>query len=340
MALPTLTKTWEIDKNRRIVWTGSETTHNQDTVLAIKELLVHNLGTWTASGWVVESCSDSSVVGNNDQVDRWLVRGDLVFNTGAHSWIVLKNTAINSGNFQICFDLNASSGFGGRNMNIFVSANAGFGAANGGADGTTSARPTATDERTIHSGEWADAATGSDYVLTTWRSTDGEGTRMTVSRIGRVNAFFLAETAEDPLPAANAGPGWVAAAGAMWLQSNSSTCLTYGEANDNTQYFTNVDGTGVACYITSIGDTSSAQGQNFTGVNDFDGAYEMGQMGIFAPDSEVPNNGFLGRIYDLRWVPTALADTDTFPDAAPLHQWIVLGDMALPFDQDPTFEMT
>lgn len=102
---------------------------------------------WTCSG-----SSDNSTSGM-DGTDRWINYTNLLWGTGAHSWVVLRQPTIAT-KFEVCFDLsNASS----HRMTMVISPNNGFGTSNGGTDGSTSARPTATDEIVIlNNAVWGD----------------------------------------------------------------------------------------------------------------------------------------------------------------------------------------
>jgi len=141
MALPTLEKTWQILPNQQVgVITGGLQEAVKYMLLGVKDRLVDvPLGAWTVVG-----SSDSSSA-NLTGTDLWVDKDDLVWDTAgnAHSWMVLRNTAIAT-NFEICIDLSqAASDFD--NLTFVYSHTAGF------TGGTITARPTATDEFVVGS---------------------------------------------------------------------------------------------------------------------------------------------------------------------------------------------
>ena len=122
MALPTLEKTWQILPNQQVgVITGGLQEAVKYMLLGVKDRLIGvTLGAWTVVG-----SSDSSSA-NLSGTDLWVDKDDLVWNTAgnAHSWMVLRNTAIAT-NFEICIDLSqAASDFD--NLTFVYSHTAGF----------------------------------------------------------------------------------------------------------------------------------------------------------------------------------------------------------------------
>lgn len=335
--LPTLDKTWEFHVNDTVNWTADKVTTRRYAMLALKNALI-NVTDFT-SPWVVESCSDATSVVNNNPAtaDLWSVYTDINWEyNDDHSWIVLKQPGVNSGGFQICIDLIANSPYEGRSIALIISGSAGFGAANGGTDGTISTRPTATDERTLLSAgngtnaNWNSDGSSTGTILHVQISDDGECTRVQIAQAGGVRSFWIFDVAKDPLTGT---PGWPEAIGGIAMYSTGSA-PTYAEGNDTAQYRTLVNGNVVSAYITSIGDGSAASGQNQGVVNDLGGCWEMYECGIWAPDTQTPAAGQLGKFYDLRWVSTALSVGDTFPQSGgTLYQWMCIGDFAIPWNQ-------
>jgi hypothetical protein len=145
MASPSTTKTWQSVANQgQIGPNGSKLTDNQAILWLVKRAF-RGQETSPTNPWTVSGSSSSSASGM-DSTDRWPNYVDLIWGTGAHSWIVLRQPTIAT-KFEVCFDLsNSNSSI----MTVVVSPNNGFGTVNGGTDGSTSARPTATDEIIIH----------------------------------------------------------------------------------------------------------------------------------------------------------------------------------------------
>lgn len=201
MGLPTKQKNWQIDAN--LLYPSPEMddlkSANPRYWLAFKNALVG----FASNAWQVDSACDSITAGNNDGVDRWSNVGDLVWASSGnpHSWIVLRQAAL--GNASLCIDLNdpTTTHVDG---SIIVSPSAGFGAANGGADGTTTARPTATDEDVLVSTATVVAQTSgtlSAAALHVWMSDDGTVTRAIVTRFNQIRVVFWFEQPRNPISA-------------------------------------------------------------------------------------------------------------------------------------------
>ena len=166
MALPVLAKTWQFQVNGTLpMLPGSKALiQNTALVFAIKNGLV---GFGTAP-WVVRySCNSVTAGTAGDGVDRWATVANLVWNNAgaAHSWMVLRQTGIHS-TYEILLSLEPLS-----STNLIVAqSDVGF------TGGTTTARPTATDEYILGT------ANMTPSILTTIRthfmqSTDGAKSR-------------------------------------------------------------------------------------------------------------------------------------------------------------------
>lgn len=170
--LPTLRKAWQ----QRVVPVPAESTAaNQAaaTFVALKN-------TWRQFNqpWLVVGSSDS-VTAALDGVDRILTKANVVNNAaGVHSWWVGKNAA----GVYICVDFNTS---GKHLATVVMSPSAGF------TGGTTSARPTATDEVVaISQADWlAGAAAVGDFSMVVIHAVDGRNTHSFVA----CNGVLLSE---------------------------------------------------------------------------------------------------------------------------------------------------
>ena len=158
---------------------------NRTIMFAIKTGLIATYdgsGVGGAGAWSVVGSCDSLAAGI-DAVDRWVDRLDLVWGTGAHSWIVLKQTGISATDqgFQLLIDLRRTFSQS-ENCSMYISYSAGF------TGGSTTARPTATDETTIlDDTRWG----GGTTVNYTWsvsvaKTSDGSCTRTHKSYDGNV----------------------------------------------------------------------------------------------------------------------------------------------------------
>ncbi len=220
MSFPVRDKVWQIEANLQSYLDSSDAeATNKGLLLLIKNKLIG----FASNPWIVESCSDSSAVGNNDQVDRWADIGDIVHAVGNHSWIVLKDAITG---IEFCFDANDATQ-SMRDATIVWSPAVGFGAAAGGADGTIAARPTALDETVLRGGfQWGPGETGFEESAThIWRSEDGECTRVAMMRDRSCRAYWDFSKAKDPVT------GWAPAVVGSALRDTSPR-LTYSVMND------------------------------------------------------------------------------------------------------------
>ena len=136
MALPSLDKTWNFQTNQVVGGSVSALADARDAILKFKNALV-------TGGWTVWGSSDSVNAGNGDAVDRWSTVSNLVFGSSSNirSWIVLKNTALNT-EAALLLHLNDVAGGSTSTMTMTFSL-VGFGLSNGGVNGSTTAAPTA-----------------------------------------------------------------------------------------------------------------------------------------------------------------------------------------------------
>jgi hypothetical protein len=183
MALPALQKTWQggttLGGTDLINQTILAANLQKDTLLAIKNALItFNLANWTVVG------SSDSVTAAMDATDRWVTNANLVWATTAgtvFSWIVLQQTGIQA-SFQMLISLEilAAADTNREDVYMGVSFSAGF------TGGSTTARPTATDEHAGAILDWigAEGGTPTDKVLTCIQSDDGECTRVVISNKG------------------------------------------------------------------------------------------------------------------------------------------------------------
>jgi len=148
-----------------------------------------------ASGkWTVAYSCNSTVAGTaGDGVNRWSSAASLVWsgNAAAHSWIVLKNVGISS-NYQICIDLN-HNGTTSINCTIVRSMSAGF------TGGSTTARPTATDQFiALNAAGWGGPTADQAMRWSTEISTDGNCNRVIIAGGGSLRGLWVFEKMSSP----------------------------------------------------------------------------------------------------------------------------------------------
>lgn len=309
MALPTPSKTWQISKNL------GPFTSLPSLERAWKNALIGaTLGAWT----VVRSCGRvGGTTWTAGAADYWATDNAIVHaNAGSsHAWIVLKQTGIGS-NFQICLDLQNNSGGSQSVHYLFVSPSAGF------TGGTTTARPTATDEINCNAKgtgqpEWTNAQdlTVAPARLNVFQSTDGECTRWSIWRNNYQTCFAAVDKPRNPVV------GWttpwvLVIAPPIYNDGQSGNLVTYAQLHDladGRTYISNGSTRGL-CYLTSeaAGGNNKAIGRLMTFGGDLDaGAFPICPIGIYCETSGV--RGRLGELYDLWWGSTILNDGDHYP---------------------------
>jgi hypothetical protein len=187
MALPTLDKTWQFNVNQLIV-SAAEATFNKNLLFALKE----SLKNFAMMPWIVQYSCDSVTAGTvGDLVDRWVTAANIVGAGTAvgRSWIVLRSP----NGCEICwhcFDNTTGVPNNIRNMEMVYSHGGLF------TGGTTTARPTATDESvqfTSSSGSWQGGSTVADTRLHVLHTTDGLCTRIFLARASTVFFWWQVE---------------------------------------------------------------------------------------------------------------------------------------------------
>lgn len=325
MALPTPSKTWQYDKNK------GPYTSLSDLELAWKRSLTEAAsGAWT----VVRSCGRvGGVTWTAGATDYW---GTGLSNTiahanegSSHAWIVLKQTGIAS-NFQICLNLVNNDGGGPSVHMMYVSASAGF------TGGTTTNRPTATDEIACQTGikpQWTDAQNLATYParLNVFQSTDGECTRWSIWLNNLQTAFCVMDKPRNTVS------GWTnpwiyVGATTYYNYATAGNFATYGFLHDaNTRTFVGQGSTSGSVYLTSeaLGGNNQAIGRVMTFGGDLDsGFWPFLPIGIYCSTAGL--RGRLGELYDLWWGSVTPNDGDNYPaDATRL--FVQMNDLILPW---------
>jgi hypothetical protein len=323
--LPTLSKTWQFSLNNLAAAGVSLLTANQNLVFAIKEAL-KSFGTlpWTCWG----SSDGVGACGNGDSNDRWAAATNCVWATAGtnHSWIVLTQTGLDAGGHgAICIDLNVAAATAASNS-VILSPSVGFGAAHGGADGTATARPTATDEVVLLSA----AAYGGGPSLQQNRcnvlqSTDGECTVVALCRNGGPSGLWIFAKANNPQSEWTKPVfGWVKGD----ATSNPTNPVTYANLTGSTgkTYLA------AACSMnfTGEGDGTNMIGQSMTFADEDSGNWPMCGLGIYI--STAGHRGRKGDVFDLWWGSTSRTTGDGYPAAGTTLQFLQFGNLILPWD--------
>jgi hypothetical protein len=147
-------------------------------MLSLVQRVLGLAGSWTdedggaVSAPTIITCAGSSdgTDAGMDGVNRWDSTGDLVWQTeaNARSWMVLRGPR---GDLLIELVTNSSSN---THVGSLWWSPTGFGSANGGTDGSTTTRPTATSEAQICSGNWGGPSSAAASVSHVWISDEGD----------------------------------------------------------------------------------------------------------------------------------------------------------------------
>ena len=323
MALPTLVKTWQFAVNQTLASTGTLAGNDQQLLYTIKSLLT----SFASSPWIVDSSSNAQqpapavFTGSAGAGDRWASPADCTRPViGAeHGWIVLRQPGTG---MQICIDLPTATNF---SITLAVSYAAGF------TGGTTTARPTATDEvilLNVHSYAYNGAAV--QFQVHAMQSDDGECTRIQVWR-GTTNqcTLWMFEKAQNPVP------GWANPLMAFALdQSTAGITGTYAALMGARNFHCKNGAIDFAAACTgeiapgSFGSVQLAEAAGIgTVANDFSGNWPMFKIGL-GSDEAFCQDGHLGNFFDLWWKPTGLTDADITPANA---DFAVLGNLFFPW---------
>lgn len=306
MALPALVKTWQHNVNNSSAAQGSAATDNRRMLRLIKDALI-GFGT---NPWTVQRSCDSITV--NTSGDEWLADGDLVGGAGAHSWIVLRQTGL-AANFEVCFDLNSA---GVQTATIAVSPSAGF------TGGTTSARPTATDEIVLIS--TATFTANAADVAIRWsvsQSSDGQSTRIWWAAAGAVCGFMIFDKPGSPTS------GW-SNPSASWAMTGVPTAANlFGTNGRMRSGSTN----GNVCALVEGYTTALAPADTVFGniANEIDSAWPMYPLGIACTTSGI--RGRHGNLIDAWAGSSAVGSGDTYPNDAS-NQFVQVGNLILPWN--------
>lgn len=317
MPLPSYTKTWQLTRNSTVAGQASVTATHQKLVKSIIDAL---LALSILPPTVRYSCNGTTAGTAGDGVNRWSTDSSLVWaGSGAHSWMVLRFSGITS-TFEVCFDLLNSNTYV---MTIVMSQSAAF------TGGTTSARPTATDEVVLLSaGNYGAATTAIQHRFSVLQSTDGQCCRVLLCFSGGPTGLWLFEKP------ANATNGW----------TNPNFGLIYGNTGSITASISNLNTLGrsrigsttatmqLLCEGTSSG-AAIADSTWGNAANDIDGSWPLFPVGIAS--TTVGTKGRHGTLQDIYWGSQAIATAEGYP-ADGTNRWIQVGGLVLPWGEDST----
>lgn len=313
---PVITADWPTtgvyDTDYKILWRN------------IKNALIDGTG-WTDSTgaaatlttpWTVVASSNGTVANTSD---NWTTNADIVFAPPptAHSWIVLRQTGLISGqNFEMCIDLKDSATY---DVSVAVSFGLGFDVSSP----VTTARPTAKDEYFWLSNQnWFNSAASFNTVLNVCVTDDGQCTRFWGTVAGAAKTFWAIDRPK------NTATGWANPV-IGWMASGSGPlCSSF---NDNAWTIGRISGTNVGFYLTAEFYVDGCVIQRSPAVNQLSNEYPINRIGLACTTP-----GFYGRhgeVSDLWWISTTPVVGDTTPATGTLKRFIVIPNMIHPWNQ-------
>jgi hypothetical protein len=313
MGAPALLKTWQIEPDILIPVGASNLVERRQAMLAI----VNNLIGFASNPMTVIG-SGNGVTSGMDATNRWATEADLVNN----SWIVLQDAQVNA-KFQICIHLYSVWTTGNAcNIQIVVSRLAGFGTANGGTNGSSSTRPTATDEDAISAVQFMSGATSCASRLYIWRSTDGQMTRV-IMRNATSGAYVGHWFWGKPR-----NPRTLWTDPCFYKFSNNAVLGNPIAVTAITAYLSTVKVVTVSQHG-AVPANSFAAGWNLN--NEWEGPNDYDTFRIYMQSITLAGarGGIIGEQFDTRACQSVVANGTLMPTSAP-YTWCAFGDAATP----------
>lgn len=316
MGAPALIKTWQFSVDN-LVPASTSLQEIKEWMLGIKNALIG----FASNPLTVIGSSNTSTSGM-DAVDRWTTTSDLLNN----SWIVLQDAQVNP-KFQICIQLTMGwTSLTTVQLTITVSRLAGFGTANGGTNGSTSARPTATDEdaRSAIVLNGGNSSFAKRYYI--WRSTDGQVTRILWRNATAGTWLGFWEWGKPR------GPRTLWTDPCYWRFVFTSATILAPWQNTNeriTAYLGSAKVTNIDSHIAGPFDAgnSGALPTATNQQNDWESPTDYDTYRIYL-NSKIDvgaKGGVIGELYDLRTAQTVVANGTRLPSVAP-YTWCAFAD--------------
>ena len=324
MALPVLSKTWQFSVNNVVTWQVDASTTLKKLIFQFKAILL----ALPLAPWVVVSSSDSSTAGASD---KWLTYANCVAGSGsgnARAWIVLRNSVTN---VQLLMDMNGNGNSPNpleSGMTWVMSPAAGF------TGGSTTARPTATDEILITAVTgngnnagfflYYNSSTPQQVVLNVMQSTDGQCLRWIMFANGLSRHFgildFLAEAVSG-----FTNPVF------MNVSSTGGVEPGYGNTLNTTTTLFRKGATVYGGNWTAEGIRSQNMPENSISIvpNEYDGTWPMYPAGFMG--STTNTRGRLGRFYDIWFGASVLGEGFCYPNDG-TRQFLQVGGVIVPWN--------
>jgi hypothetical protein len=337
MALPTLAKTWQINANN-VVLAQSEYPMNQKLMY---DLMVIFTG-FASNPWTVFWSSDGK--GTAGAGLQWSDYTDCVWNTAGnnHSWIVYNHPS----GAQICFDMVYAT-TNCEDCHVEVSPGGNY-----AADGTATARPTASDSQQVTIRQSSGAtelwwsgylqgtvATGADVRFHVWHSTDGLVTRMTLWRLGQCLAFWEFGDLAEPRAGHTNPFCWGMHCTAATLTDIMSHPLYL---QDWPILYTQIGAyENRSLYGWGLGNGSQLWTESTAGAVAEETDSEFNLTDVVYGCTNSSSRGPKGKAFDMWWSQyQVLAAGDNFPTSTTVREFVHLGSICLPWTGDTTVMLT
>lgn len=339
---PTPTKTWDFgtsnaDINESVTANAAGLTLARPILRKVKDRLKGK-----ANHPIAIKGSSDSVTAAMDGTDRWAADANLVWvqTSGVHSWIVWDHDAINDGSghkLQVCLDLTGGGVTSGDRFQAFASPVSGF------TGGTTSARPTATDEVPLGSTTSITFATASAVHRThVISSTDGLVYHIVIATGNNPNFHMCIAAPTPTIDAVPTVPGW----SYPWLISlvgaSAGNNLTAANmvSSYSARFSSRHSATTLVCGLEVEGGTALIKaGGAGVAANGVTGQLPILGHGIWSTTGG--GLGRLGYVPDLYFVSdTAFATIGSTIGSDDNHRrWMVAGCALLPWTNDGTIPL-
>jgi hypothetical protein len=321
MPAPAKEKTWQYSNNNGLFFGATLI----DTLRLVMFQIKTSLTGFASNPWTVSGSSNSSASGM-DAVDRWASAAGLVWAAGARSWIVLRQAGIAT-KFEICIDLNTAAS---NTITLVVSPVNGFGTANAGTNGSTSARPTATDEVVLfNSAAWTYGSSNNIAWVHAQQSSDGQCTRVFQASSNLIHSTWIFDRVKNPNPGWTGTPAVFSAHSANGLTSSpeytgyhdiqTRANIRHGAVNGNV-------------FFATPGFNSAAFGRTSAGAVPHDVSKEWPMTPITLWSETTLLRGMWGNLYDLYWGSDDLNTQITYEAGGVPHAWAQFGTMIFPWN--------
>lgn len=338
MSLPALTKTWHFNVNNAVAAQANLTATARLTLRSMKNAML-GTGSWTDSAgssatptnnWTVSGSSNTSTAGM-DGTDRWAADSDLVWsNAATGSWIVLRQAQVST-KYEVLLYLGSVSNTNAT-IGVYVSPNAGFGTANGGTNGATNARPTATDEILVAtSAAWGMSTSNTAVRWHVLKSSDGKLTRAFMCRDGFASALWSFEVPSNPVTGwSNPSIGVIHGASTAPLASS----VLLPSAFSGAARFVGTGATAMALAFTGEAIRTSTAASELVvervlAANDLSGEFPLYPIGLYSTTGT--SQGRHGTVTDMWWGLTNLAESTTYPNDGS-RQMCQFGNLVVPWN--------